>query len=114
MDIPLYRISRTCPACNKALLDSYGDHSLICGAGSERTNRHTYVRYTLCHIINSAGLSQSLETANMIPGTIRRPGDFSVNNWSLGKSAAIDISITSPMQKTAILSAAIDAGFTAG
>ena len=34
-----------------ALLDIYGDHSLICGAGSERTNRHNYVR----GIYNEAG-----------------------------------------------------------
>ena len=99
---------------NKALLDIYGDHSLICGAGSERTNRHNYVRDTLYHIMNSAGLSPSLETANLIPGTIRRPGDVSVNNWSLGKSAAIDVSITSPLQNTTILSTAIEAGFAAG
>ena len=114
LGLPLYSISRTCPACNKTLLDIYGDHSLICGAESERSNRHTYVRDTLYHIMKSAGLSPSLETANLIPGTIRRPGDVSVTNWSLGKSAAIDVSITSPLQNTTILSAAIEAGFAAG
>ena len=102
MGLPLYNISRTCPACNKELLDIYRDHSLICGAGNERTNRHNYVRDTLYHIMNSAGLSPSLETANLIPGTIRRPGEVSVNNWSLGKSAAIYVSITSPLQNTTI------------
>ena len=98
----------------RVLLDIYGDHSLICGAGSERTNRHNYVRDTLYHIMNSAGLPPSLETANLIPCTIRRPGDVSVTNWSLGKSAAIDVSITYPLQNTTILSAAIEAGFAAG
>ena len=34
LGLPLYRISHTYPACNKALLDIYGDQSLICGAGS--------------------------------------------------------------------------------
>ena len=63
LGLPLYSISRTCPACNKTLLDIYGDHSLICGAGSERTNKHNYVRDTLYYIMNSAGLSLSLETA---------------------------------------------------
>ena len=114
LGLPLYSISRTCPACNKVLLDIYGDHSLICGSGSERTNRHKCVRDTLYHIMNSAGLSPSLETANLIPDTIRRPADVSVNNWSLGKSAAIDVSITSPLQNTTILSATIEAGFAAG
>ena len=57
--------------------------------------------------MKSAGLSPSLETANLILGTIRRPEDVSVTNWSLGKSAAIDVSITSPLQNTTILSAAI-------
>ena len=66
----------------------------------------------LYYIINSAGLSPPFETANLIPGTIRRPGDVSVNNWSLGKSAAIDISITSLLQNTTI--GAIEAGFAAG
>ena len=110
--LPLYSISRT--ACNKALLDIYGDHSLICGAGSERTNRYNYLRDTLYHIMNSAGLSPSLETANLILGTIQRPVDISVNNWSLGKSAAIDVSITCPLQNTTITSAAIEVGFAAG
>ena len=57
--------------------------------------------------MNSAGLSLYLETANLIPDTIRRPGDVSVNNWYLRKSAAIDVSITSPLQNTTILSAEI-------
>ena len=50
----------------------------------------------------------------MIPGTIRIPGDVSVNNWSLGKSAAIDVSITSPLQNYTSLSAVIAVGFAAG
>ena len=84
LDICWASILCTCTACKKALLDIYGDHSLICGAGiCERTDRHNYVRDTLYHIMNSVGLSPSLETANLIPGTIRRPGDVSVNNWSL-------------------------------
>ena len=66
------------------------------------------------YIINSAGLSPPFETANLIPGTIRRPGDVSVNNWYLGKSATIDVSITSMLQNTPILSAAIEVGFAAG
>ena len=46
----------------------YGDHGMICGAGSERTNRHNYVRDILYHIINSADLSPYLEITNFIPG----------------------------------------------
>ena len=34
LGLPLYSKCRTCPACKKALLDIYGDHSLICGTGS--------------------------------------------------------------------------------
>ena len=114
LGLHLNSISRTYTVCNKAILDIYGDHGLIYGAGSERTNRHNYVRDTQYHIMNSAGLSPSLEIAYLIPGNIRRPGDVSVNNWSLGKSAAIDVSITSPLQNTTILSAAIEVGFAAG
>ena len=44
--------------------------------------------------MNSVGLSPSLETANLITGTIQRSGDVSVNNWSLEKLASIDVSIT--------------------
>ena len=51
---------------------------MIYGAGSERTNRHNYVRYTLFHIMNSEDVYPSLETANLISGTIRRPGYVSV------------------------------------
>ena len=80
LGLPLYSISRTCPACNKALLDIYGDHSLICGAGSERTNRNKCVRYTLYYVMNSAGLSPSIETANLIPLFEDGPGYVSVNN----------------------------------
>ena len=42
LGLPLYNIYITRPACNKALLDIYVDHSLNCRAGSERT-RHNYV-----------------------------------------------------------------------
>ena len=65
LGLPLYSLSRICPACNKALLAIYGDHSLI----------YNYVQYTLYHIMNSSGLSPSSETSNLIPGTLRRPGE---------------------------------------
>ena len=40
LGFPLYNISRICPSYNKASMDIYGDHCLICGAGSELINRH--------------------------------------------------------------------------
>ena len=63
--------------------------------------------------MNSTGLSPSLETVNLISYTIIRHGD-SVNNCSLGKSAAIDVSITSPLQNYSILSSEFELGFAPG
>ena len=60
--------------------------------------------------MNSAGLSPSLETANLIPGTIRIPGDVSVTNWFLGKSSSALLQAAEHYY----LSAAIEAGFAAG
>ena len=91
LGLHLYCISRTYPTSNKALIYIYGDHSMICGTGSERTNRRNYVRDTQYHILNLAGLSTPLETSNFTPGTIRRPRDVSVNNLSLGVLLNLDL-----------------------
>ena len=37
LGLTLYNIAHTCPSCNTALLDIYGDHNLTCGFGSEHT-----------------------------------------------------------------------------
>ena len=74
-------------------------------------------------IINSRGLSLYLETANFIPYNIRRPGYISVNNWSLGKTCDINVSICLPLRckilyivrysVVTIASVAIDVSFAA-
>ena len=115
LGLPLYNISRKCPAYNNELCYIYGDHSLIVELGVNVLiviimYEILYTIYsTIVYIIHLV-VSPSLETANSIPGIIRRPVDISVNKWSLGKSAAIDVSITSLLQNTIILSAAIEVG----
>ena len=97
LGLPIYSAPRTCPSCNCARLDIWGCHSLICGSGGDRISRHNAVRDALYHIAAAAAFCPVLETGHSIPDSQRRPGDITVPNWSRGRQAAIDVTITSPL-----------------
>ena len=113
LGLQIYSAPRTCPACNSARLDVWGSHSVICGSGGDRISRHNSVRDALYHIAEAAAFSPILEIGHIIPGSQRRPGDITIPDWSGGLPAAIDVTVTSPLQQNTILGAATECGVAA-
>ena len=113
LGLPIYSAPRPCPTCNGACLDVWGIHSVACGSGGDRIGRHNAVRDALFHVAEAAALSPILEMGHTIPNSQRRPGDITLPNWLRGRPAAIDVTVTSPLQNSTVTGAAIETGVAA-
>ena len=58
-------------------------------------------------------LSPIQEARNLLPKIAARPGDIYVENWTHGRAAAMDITVTSPLTQTRIELAAVTPGHAA-
>jgi hypothetical protein len=96
LGLPVYASSRRCPVCQTAPLDIYGHHSLSCGSGGDRQIRHNEIRDALFQLCQSSGLTPRKEEA--LDDSSRRPGDIYLPSFSLGKAAAVDVSVVYPLQ----------------
>ena len=90
--------SERCSFCNKSL-DFLGHHHITCRSGDFRTARHNRLRDSLCRLLSAAGMSPRLEQGAH-DGDLRRPADILVPSWKLGKSAAFDLTVVSPLTLT--------------
>jgi len=107
-----------CPLCG-GVLDSFGDHALVCCAGGDRTRRHNLLRNMVFHAAEAARLHPELEKPGLLPhrplcgstyesgGSIgeldgiagaRRPADVYIPRWRLGPPAAWDFAVTSGLR----------------
>ena len=96
-------------ACGK-ISDILGDHGLVCGTGGERISRHNSLRDALFDTAASAGLSPTKEARGLLPGSARKPGDVFLPHWSGGRDAALDVTITHPLQDQTVAQAAVTPG----
>ena len=80
-------------------LDHFGHHALSCKNGSDVVSRHNRIRDTLFEFCQRAGLGAQLEAGSSLGHEARqtRPADVLIPNWELGKPAAIDLCVTSPL-----------------
>ena len=92
----------TCVYCPNHSLDHFGHHSLTCKHGGDVVTRHNRLRDVLveyCHLahvacqveMGSGGGSEKSRTQS---------ADVLIPNWSLGKPAALDLTVTSPLKLT--------------
>jgi hypothetical protein len=58
----------------------------------------------------AAGLNPIIEAPNLLDQSSQKPADIFIPNWSLGKGIAIDVRVTSPLQKSIVKHAAKEAG----
>ena len=107
-----------CPLCD-GVLDSYGDHALVCCCGGDRTRRHNLLRNMVYHAAESAKLHPELEKPGLLPhrpmwgstyesghsvgeqdsgASARRPADVYIPRWRLGPPAAWDFAVTSGLR----------------
>ena len=104
-----------CPYCPNHRLDPLGHHALTCKHGGDVVLRHNSLRDVFVEFCHRACLGGQVEVGSGL-GLDRlhsRPADVLVNNWHLGKPAAFDLTITSPLNPTTLTEAGVRCGSSA-
>ena len=109
LGVPLHSNPYPCPECS-ATADPFGDHQVGCGGNGDRISRHNAVRDVIFAAAQSAALGPSKEVLGLVPSSLARPADVFLPHWYLGRPAALDVHITSPLQEQTIAEAAFTPG----
>ena len=109
LGLPIYDQPGPCPNCGRES-DVLGDHSLVCGTGGERIVRHNAVRDAIFDTAAAAGLAPLREGRALLPGNNRRPADVFLPHWAGELDAALDVTITHPLQDATRAGAATTPG----
>eukprot|EP00660_Eupelagonema_oceanica_P008066 gene8066-biopygen42227 len=131
--MPVFERAFNCPLC-AGVMDTFGDHALVCACGGDRTVRHNKLRDLVLRWAHAAGHAAVAEKAGLLPprpfigaawenGTAgadarcrpaaRRPADVYLPAWSGGRPAAIDLAVTSGLQAGLLDLSAVDGGAAA-
>ena len=96
-----------CTFCPRLALDPLGHHAITCKHGGDVVSRHNKLHDVFVECCRRANVSAQVEVGSGFghDKCNTRPADVLVPNWSLGKPAAFDLTITSPLN-TSILSEA--------
>ena len=91
-----------CAFCPSHALDPLGHHALTCKSDGDLIVRHNALRDTFLESCNQACIGGQLEAASSLDEESRqtRPADILVQNWEFGKPAALDFTVTSPLNPT--------------
>ena len=92
------------------MADIYGDHQVACGGSGDRIARHNSLRDVIFVIAQAATLGPRREAPCLVPNSSSRPADVLLPSWSQGRSAALDVSVISPLQKLTLNGAATSPG----
>eukprot|EP00731_Ephydatia_muelleri_P025228 Em0017g311a len=104
-----------CPYCPNHRLDPLGHHALMCKHGGDVVLRHNSLRDVFVESCHRACLGGQVEVGSGL-GLDRlhsRPADVLVNNWHLGKPAAFDLTVTSPLNPITLTEAGVRCGSSA-
>ena len=85
-----------CSLCPDSILDPLGHYATTCKRGGDVVHRHNLLRDVLADSCRLAHLSVKVEVGKIMT-TQDRHADVLVHNWSQGKPAAFDFSVTSPL-----------------
>ncbi|KAL5473587.1 hypothetical protein EMCRGX_G028089 [Ephydatia muelleri] len=101
-----------CALCPGIALDPLGHHAITCKGGGDVVTHHNTVLAEICH---RAHLGVQVEAGNDLTADHghTRPADLLLTNWATGKTAAFDISVTSPLNALTLLEAGVSAGSAA-
>ena len=104
-----------CALCPDKMLDPLGHHATTCKRGGDVVFRHNRLRDILAETCRRAHFSVQLEAGcNLTPDhSHSRPADVLFSNWALGKKAACDISVTSPLNSNIMSEVGVTAGAAA-
>ena len=109
--VAVYEVERKCHYCRSGTLEIFGDHAVICHGRGDAISRHDRIRDRFVSLCSAANLSPVIEKRNLIAGNISRPGDVFLPSWKSGRPAALDVTVTSPLQPNIINHAAYNSGY---
>ncbi len=112
--LPVYNETFYCPFCN-SVMNTFGDHSLVCPAGGDRSIRHNLLRDAVFNIARAAGARPESEKPGLLrprpqigsveedgvqfQGSLgpaaRRPADVYLPSFDGGHRTALDFACTS-------------------
>ena len=104
-----------CPSCSTQSLDPLGHHALTCRYNGDVVSRHNQLRNTFFESCRQAGVGGQMEVGSGLGHDERRtrPADVLVPNWDLGKPAAFDLTVASPLNQSILNEACVTAGSSA-
>eukprot|EP00731_Ephydatia_muelleri_P033487 Em0030g44a len=105
----------SCSLCPDSILDPLGHHASTCKRGGDAVHRHNLLRDVFADSCRLAHLGVKVEVGNNITQDHdhTRPADVLVHNWSLGKPAAFDFCVTSPLNSLIVSEAGVSSGAAA-
>ena len=98
LGIAVYGDERKCPYCRSGIRD----HAVICHGRRDPISRHDRIRDRIASACSAANLSQVIEKRSFIAGNSSRPGNIFKPSWKSGRPAALDVTVTSPLQQNII------------
>eukprot|EP00731_Ephydatia_muelleri_P021996 Em0014g587a len=98
-----------CALCPGSTLDHLGHHAVTCKYGGDVVTRHNMIRDILVETCHQAHIGVKVEVGNNLSRdhSKTRPADILLPNWFLGRTAALDVSITSPLNPVILLEAGV-------
>ena len=84
---------------------------MCCGGNGDRIARHNAIRNVLFSAAQYAALAPTKEAPSLVPGSLSRPADILLPQWSHGRPAALDVSVISPLQHLTLTGAASAPGY---
>ena len=94
-------------------LDLLGHHATTCKRGGDVVVQHNTLRDVL--VAETCHLGIQVEASNDLTADLSHtsPADLLLTNWTTGKTAAFDISVTSPLNTHTRMEAGVSAGSAA-
>ena len=80
------------------------------GGNGDRIHRHDSIRDVVFSAAQSAALAPRKEAPSLIPNSSSCPADIFLPNWKRGQSAALDVTVISPLQRETLAGEAITPG----
>ena len=104
-----------CALCPGSVLDPLGHHALTCKQGGDVVSHHNKLRDTLAEACCRAHLCVKVEAGSnlTLDHSHSCPADILVTNWSVGKPAAFDLSVTSLLNLNVLMEVGLTAGAAA-
>ena len=100
-----------CALCPGSTLDHLGHNAVTCKYGGDVVTRHNMIRDILVETCRRAHIGVKVEVSNNLGRDHSKtcPADILLPNWLLGRTAALDVSITSPLNPVNLLEAGVSA-----